>query len=319
VVTTWSIALVLCLAGCVDPSLGGDAPLDVAVADKAPGPDLTAPDTLPPDMAIPDLGISATSALQVVMDRIILPESGSDYCTDLDGNGTKENQLGMIMGALKLAGGAIDPQKELDTVMKQGQFLLLLDLKAHSIIQDSAVQVRCYLGQDLDSYPGDNFSGFEELGIDPASPSSLAMTGKVAMSQLVAGPGTIIIPVPISGSTSYLNLVKARMWADLSATHMKKGIVSGAVPMSEVDKKLLPVLANLLDLAWKGGASSQLAQLLAMLDTDKDKTIEASDLKNNALVGAFFAADVDTDGDKKMDSMSMGLGFTAVKCKIKGT
>ena len=41
-------------------------------------------------------------------------------------------------------------------------------------------------------------------------------------------------------------------------------------------------------------------------------------VKNNALIGLLIKKDVDTDGDKVLDAMSAGMGFTAVPCKIAG-
>ena len=305
-------------AGCSDDPVkktyDGGVALDSYTANEGGSPDQTVPD----QTVTPDLPPASSSAAQTVINKLLLPASGAQYAADIDGNGTKDNQLGHIMGALKLmAGAAMDPQKELDGQISQGQILLLFDIKAKSIKDDAAMQLQFYLGADLDSNAADNFSGTEEFGIDSASPTNLILTGKIAASKLDA-QGNIMVPVPIGTTPTTLTLKKATVTATLSTTGMADGVLSGAIPMADVNSKLLPALATQLDAAWKSATDPTLKNLLGGMDTDGDGTIEGSDLTGNLLIGIFIKADVDTDGDKTMDAMSVGMGFTAVNCKIKG-
>ena len=77
----------------------------------------------PPDgPPAPDTGTAA--ALQTVVDSLTLPTSASQYAVDLDGNGSPDNQLGKIIGALKTAGfdnqAEIDAQWTLDSSVLEG-------------------------------------------------------------------------------------------------------------------------------------------------------------------------------------------------------
>ena len=278
------------------------------------------PDQMVPDQTVtPDLPPASSSAAQTVINKLKLPASGAEYATDIDGNGTKDNQLGHIMGALKLMGGAaFDPQKDLDSQVKQGKILLLFDVKAKSIKDDAAMQLQFYLGSDLDSDATDNFNGTEEFGIDSTSPTNLILPGSIASSKM-AVKGSLLVPIPIGTTPTTVTLKKASVTSTLSSTGMTSGVISGAIPFADVNKKLLPALAEQLDAAWKSATDPTLKGLLGGMDTDKDGTIEGSDLTGNLLIGIFIKADVDTDGDKTMDAMSVGMGFTAVNCKIKGT
>ena len=278
------------------------------------------PDQMVPDQTVtPDLPPASSSAAQTVINKLKLPASGAEYATDIDGNGTKDNQLGHIMGALKLMGGAaFDPQKDLDSQVTQGKILLLFDVRAKSIVTDPAMSLKFYLGQDTDSDYKDNFSGTEEFALDKASPTNLVLPGSITASKLDA-KGSLMVPIPIGTTPTTVTLKKASVDGTLSSSGIANGVISGAIPMADVNNKLLPALAEQLDAAWKSATDPILKGMLGGMDTDKDGTIEGSDLQSNLLIGIYIKADVDTDGDKKVDAMSVGMGYTAVSCKISGT
>ena len=308
------------LMACSDDPVKADPDGNTVKLDKGgPSPDGGAPDQAAPDLASPDMSTTTTTAAQTVINKLTLPKSGTDYAVDLDGNGSKDNQLGNIMGALKLMGGGFDPQKDLDTQVNGGQIILLFDLKAKSLTDDPSMKLKFYLGQDLDNDPLDNFGGKEEFGIDAKSPTNLVLPGKIVSSKLTAGPGSMMVPVPIGTSTTTLSLKKAAVKSTIGTNGMSAGQINGAIPMKDVNDKLLPSLATMLDKTWKSTTDPMIKNLLGGMDTDKDGTIEGSDLTGNLLIGIFIKADVDTDGDKTMDAMSVGMGFTAVNCKIKGS
>ena len=319
-IVTASVLSLCLVVGCSDDPKKTYNDGGVALDKGGTLPEGGAPDQGVPDqMIVPDMPKASSSAQQDVVNKLNLPASGSDYTMDIDGNGTKDNQLGHIMGALKLmAGAAMDPQKELDDQIKLGQILLLFDVKAKSITTDPAMQLQFYLGADTDSDPTDNFSGTEELAISSSSPTNLILPGTIASSK-VSAKGSLLVPIPIGTTPTTLNLKNATVKADLSTSGMANGTINGAIPMADVNTKLLPALAKQLDAAWKSSTDPTLTAMLGGMDTDKDGTIEGSDLTGNLLIGIFIKADVDTDGDKTMDAMSVGMGFTAVTCKIKGT
>lgn len=289
-----------------------DMGVDTMLPDTAPTPDMMVPDQM-----LPDTGPApTTSALQTVVNKLYLPKSLTDYAADLDGSGKKKNRLGAIMGALSIAGSALNPQQELDSQLTSGAIILLFDLLGKSITKDLNAVLKFYLGADLDSTPSDNFSGTEELGIHQQSPTDLKLPAQVGASvsgELKAGPGKILVPVPIGATPTTLSLVKAQVAGTLSSTGIASGQINGAIPMTDVNNKLLPAVATLLDAACKSTKNV----VICGFDTDQDGTITATDLKNNGVVGLLIFADVDSDGDGKDDAMSVGMGFSAVTCKIK--
>jgi hypothetical protein len=315
------------LAGCSSSS--NPVPTDGAVPDKpacsgAACGDGSAEAVIHPDAAKPDHMI-LPSALQAVMNSMTLPASGTDYACDFDGTGTK-NQLGAIMGlvtGLNLQG--FDFQSTIDSLIRGGSFLMLLDVQAKAITDDPSMQVAAFLGEDRDipPDPNDNFSGNEELAVRSDSPPDLILPGKIAASNMAVGPGTFVIPVPIAigSGPGTVSIVKAHLEAKLSAdprTAMTGGRLCGAIPWTEVDATIIPGLAYGLDTLAKspGTPQSTRDQLLNLLDTDKDGTISAQEIRDNGLLKMVIKPDVDTNNDKTPDAMSIGMAFTAVGCKI---
>jgi len=270
-----------------------------------------------PDKVWPPDTVPSPVALQAVINKLILPKNSSEYAVDLDGNGSKDNQLGNITGSITALGLGNDLQKDLDASMQQGKVLLLFKLFATSLINDASISIRLYKGKDLDNDPKDNFSGHEPLAIDPAGPQNLKLVGKIAGSLLQAGPGDLMAPIPIGGQVVNVSLKLARVKASLSSSGMTQGQLNGAIPMSDMNSLVLPNLAQDLDKTWKKETDPAKKLLLGSFDTDKDGTITGKDLQNNALVKMMFNPDVDTTGNKIADAMSLGMGFTAVGCKIQ--
>ena len=260
----------------------------------------------------------AASALQVVVNKLVLPRSEADYATDLDGDGKKENQVGKLLAAFKVLNPSYDVHKDFADFVAKGELLMLFDLLARGIANDPAAQLRFFLGADTDKDPKNNFSGSATLGIDPTSPRDLTLKAGITNRKLSAGPGTMTIPVPIGSTPTLVTIKNARVTATLATSGMSSGVISGAIPQADVDNKLVPALAKVLDELWKKPDTTPATKsMLKSLDQDNDGTISNKDLKHNGLVGALFSADVDLDGDKTKDAVSMGVGFAAIKCKIK--
>ncbi|MCA9670118.1 MAG: hypothetical protein KC503_31195 [Myxococcales bacterium] len=279
-------------------------------------PDLGTPDTLEPDtFQVPDLPTSAP-AQQDVINTLKLPTSATEYALDLDGSGPK-NALGGIIALLSGASGGLNLQGTLDDVLSQGTLLLLLEIYADDISNAAAATVQAHLGRDLDSDPSNNFSGNATLGISANSPTDARLAGSITASKLDAG-GKLLIPLPISALPTIVTLEKARIQAEVLGTGLINGIIGGAIPQADLDNKLLPGMATLANDAVGNPSVPQATKdlILNLLDTDNDGTITSTEIKNNALIGAVLAPDVDTDNDGTADALSVGIGFTAVTCTI---
>ena len=265
-----------------------------------------------------DTGGGASSALQAVVSKLILPKSDKDYAADLDGDGKQENQVGKLLAAFKALNPTYDAQADINKAITEGNLLMLFDLKAKGIANDADAKLHFYLGADTDSDPKNNFSGSATLKPDPKSPANLELKAKIVTRKLTAGPGEMKIPVPVGATPTVVTLKNTTVTATLATTGMASGKIVGAIPQADVDGKLVPALAGALDSTWKKPDTSPATKnILKTFDEDKDGTISAKDLKNNAIVGLLFSADVDLNKDKTKDAISMGVGFAGVSCKIQ--
>lgn len=125
-----------------------------------------------------------------------------------------------------------------------------------------------------------------------------------------------------------VNLVGARVEADITATNLSIGRLGGGITEAEIDNVLIPGLADgmngfIADDCPGGVCSpgSDGEQLLLLFDSDSDGTITADELRTNALIMSLLAPDIDLfdsagnynpRGDGIKDSLSFGVGFTAV-------
>lgn len=330
---TLACALALGLLMSLAPACSDDSPtptkdkgVDYKVLPSDSGADTTKDAKLPDqkimDQTIKPDAISDPSAMQVVISTLTLPKDSDTYKDNIDGDADQDaNKLGSVVAVINtMASGMLDLQKELDSQISSAAFTLLLELFANSLVSDSSAKLQFFLGSDLDSDATDNFLGTEQFGIDSQSPTNLVSPGKIASSAMDMGPGNFMIPMPIGTSTTLVSLKLARIKATLSTTPlsaMTSGSIVGAVPLTDIETKLYPAIATLLDYQYKNSTSSQLKTFLQSLDGDKDGTITSTDLKNSSIIGLLLSANVDTDGDKIDDAVAMGLGFTAVKCTIK--
>jgi hypothetical protein len=270
---------------------------------------------------LPDAPAGSTAALESVANSVTLPTSSSQYAKDLDNNGTKDNKLGENVGTINtLAGGSFDLQNQLNDSINSGTFLLLLQVFADSIVNAPKTTVVANLGKDHDTISSNNFSGTAEIEIDSQSPSGLNLSGSIANGDLVVGPGTLVAPLPLDPNAppTLVSLKTAYISGDIDANGISKGQLNGAIPEDEIDTKLLPALASMLTdfINDPNQDPTTVSIVKGLFDTNTDGVIDANEIKSNFIIGGLLKPDVDTDGDKKPDALSVGFGFTAVSCKI---
>ena len=301
------------LADCKDPqcyerlqSCKADAALpDLGAADQATTPDAKQP--LP-------------SALQSVMNRMLLPKTAGDRGIDLNKDGKVDNKLGSILAGLATIHGSLDVQKDLDKQMQAGEMLVLYDIKANSLKDATEASLVTYFGKDLDNNASDNFNGSETFGIAPVTPGDIKLDGKIVGGKASFGPGSLVAPIAIGTVYVVITLRNAVIRGTVSPTGIKDGLMAGAIPLTDVTGRMLPGLSTQMTqklndpLTSPGGL-----KLLKYFDKDKDGTITVKELATDVLIKGLLLdqPDVDTDGDGKKDAISVGIGFTSVPCKIQ--
>jgi hypothetical protein len=212
-------------------------------------------------------------------------------------------------------------------MLSTGEFIMLLDVQAKSATDDPAMKLQAFQGDDTDTPPNanDNFSGNEELRVLPGSPQDLILAGKITASKLAVGPGSLVFPIPAGATPTAVSVKQTRIEATLGTTPqsaMQNGVITGVIPWSEVDGKLIPTIAEGVDATYKSSTTPQATKdiIKTLFDTNGDSAISADEIRKSPLLGLLLAPDVDTNADGKIDaqdSMSIGIGFTGVTCTIK--
>ena len=260
------------------------------------------------------------SVLQSIMTTVTLPKSSTDHALDVDGDEKTDNQLGAIFGALATAAKGVFTglQAGVDEQLSTGQLILLLDLMATSTSNAPAARGQLHYGVDLDKNPKNNAASGQAYGIASNSPSNLVLNGRISGGRLVVR-GDVAVPLPFGRTPLIVTLKKGQLTADVGASGLTNGRLTGAVPLTEVTQRLMPMIAQIMDFYYKDRrtAASIKALMKTWFDTNGDGSVTVAELKANPLISLLIKADVDTDGDGTDDALSLGVGFTTVACTIR--
>jgi hypothetical protein len=289
-----TLALSLVLAGCGGG--GGSAP--------APG---TREGWVVASMALPTTSAAARSS-----------------AFDLDGNGSPDNALGNLLAAVVQSSG-VDLQSGADQAIATGAAVQLVETYTGGT---TSVSFRsgtpgvspCTNPQDVTTC-GRQLDGSTAFTADAAIDPPLAGTGTA--DAFSAGPGAAHLVLPLFGGTPVtLPLLKARASFARSAGRLA-GKIGGAVPLGEVNGKILPAMLVWIQAAiardCPGGvcaAGSTGQTLLQIFDTDGDGAVKFAELQGNALLATLLAPDVDTDGNGTPDALSMGVSVELVGARF---
>lgn len=289
---------------CVPSGDGGNTTPDTTpVPDSLPVDSAPpTPDTVPHDTAPP-----ALTSLQAVMDSMDLPTSGTEYAGDVDGDGDNENQIGVLGGVLSAAGVSL--QLALNSSIFSGEMILLFDLHEDAA-RAGGFELAGHIGEDQDANPSDNFSGNEPFDIAANSPSDALLAASLDGGNLSAD-GKLVVGLPFGANLALMTLKKAHVEAVVTSSGMQSGRIYGALPMDEVNTKLIGGFAEVLN------EPTISPTIFAIFDVSPtDGVVTAEELRNHFLITSLLVPDIDTDGDNQPDAMSFGAAFTAVSCTI---
>lgn len=255
---------------------------------------------------------------------------------DIDGNGRSENQLGALVGFLTLGGFQV--QEAIDEAVVRGQALLLADLQTTSFSAASGAGFALYLGDSAAITPapctddtmlatcGQHLKGTGSFSIASASPRDTVLTGSIAGGIFSGGPGTLSIPVALTGAPIIVKLIGARVKISETTDSSLAGIVGGAIADSEINSNILPAIRDQLEtvltrdcgpLAGRtpascgctaGSTGLSIIQGFDIAPNDCQVTVE--EIKNQPLIANGLKADITVDGQP---ALSVGIGFTAKK------
>lgn len=282
-----------------------------------------------------------------VVNKIDVPATASAskaVAQDLDGDGIVDNALGGLLASL--AGGAanLDLQTGVDTQLNDATFTLLLSIKATDLVDANGVGTYFFFGENptpaacTDAEDpltcGQHLDGSASFNVTANSPSDAVLRGTLAAGGLNAGPGSISIELPLGDiAPLQLDLIAARLVADVSADGIATGKLAGAITSKDVDENLMPKIQELVaqlivdDCAPADGvcnctADSPGASVVDFFDDNDDCEIPLAELMADTIIDSTVRNPdldlLDADGnyapnsDGIKDSLSIAIGFTAV-------
>ena len=268
-----------------------------------------------------DAGLPSIS-LQGVAKTMTLPTISNKVGMDLTGDNKVDNRLGDLLGGINTIHPTMDLNKDLADQINNAELLLLHELRSRSLKDAGTARIQFLFGKDLDKNPKDNFTGKEWFGLDPKLPSALPMTGTIKGGVASFGPGDVMFPVALGQVYVVVTLKLARLAANVTKDGMTNGVIAGAMTIADVKGVLLPGLATELTRQYHLSTLTPTGKkFIEFFDANKDGTITVKELETNTLIKSVILdqPDVDTDGDKKPDAVSLGVGFTSVPCFIQKT
>lgn len=312
----------LWLASIVMLGCGGD--------NKSPG----SIDAAPPPDALLDAVMPAPNVHRYVVDRENVPTNNSEahtFALDLNNDGTVDNQLGMVVGAL--SGMGFDEQLATTKAIDTGQILALIDVEADSLADGPATFAMfdgangmpspCHGGADTTCRH--HLAGTATFDVAATSARDTPLAGTIAGGTFTTtSAGHVHLEnIALFATPTSLQLLGARVkLASLTDPTVGDSIIAGGISQTEIDAKIIPGMqqgftaavtrdcTNLASPPACGcGASSSGKTLLDLFDTDHNCAISVDEVKGNSLIQSLLAPDVMIEGQM---CLSLGVQVHAV-------
>jgi hypothetical protein len=327
----WSALIIAALALSVAACSDDDTNKDSGVSD---GPNIKKDGIVPPPTKLTCNG----DCKDLVMDSLTFPDTTTAATVGVDytGDGTVDNALGSILGALSGITSSLDLQKSIDNALHQGTTIMLLRMQAANFATAATAASQAWVGQKMacctsitdedkckteamaGCYGGSHTFFTDNTASDPKAIFGGSITG--GKFQFGSMSSTMSLNLPITGAGALeLSLKGVHLMGDVNAagTKITNGILAGVVTKEDLDTKLLPQIATMLNNTLNDATVDKTTKdtIKTLFDTDADGQIAEAEVKDNALIKTFLAGDVDVDGDGKME-LSLGISFTATSATI---
>lgn len=251
---------------------------------------------------------------------------------DLDGDRTRDNQLGAAFAALAQQG--LDLGAAHDEAVAHGTMVML-----HSLRTSSFANTRHATWQVLPGVPSPepDYTGAGVFVVSTTDKRSARLEARIKNHVVRTVPGRIPIRLdlglaPSEGALT-LPLRKAVVTATCRRTGCTGGRIAGALMHEEITSVMVPHLATTFDLlverdcpgpeASSCMADSEGKTIQQLFDSNDDLQITAEEVRDNVLISSLLAPDLDlvrSDGspgqDGEMDALSFGFTFATVPATL---
>lgn len=271
-----------------------------------------------------------------VVDSVTLPSSASQALSlgmDLDGDelGRTDNALGQVLSAVYgYYAGDIDGP--LAAMINDGRILHVLELQTRSLENADGVGATVFIANDRDDDAADNFSGFEPFTIDE-SVVTRSMRGELVGGNLSVSLGSIPLEIAMPGvdEPGVLRLEAVRIEATVTSERIV-GKIGGVLRDEGIEDLLTLVHAAAEATIARDCVGANCEPDSAgefyrdLFDRDEDHLVSYEELSDSNIIKSLLAPDVDLyndagsltcgGGDGVKDSLSVGVGFTAVRALV---
>ena len=272
----------------------------------------------------------AKMANKYVMSNINIPDKSSEndqlgFDLDNDSRHSIDNKLGSIIQLIAANAGSssVDLQGQVDMQVTMGKIILLGSYKSTAFVTESNTVFQMYLGKDADTDATNNLGGNGMFTIDTAGPQDAKFYGGSAAGVFKSTePASATIKLAlVEGDPVSIKIIAAKIQASPTATGVTNAKLGGGITKTELEMNVLPAVFGLITKQImddpNGSGSMAIKQLF---DTDKNGTITEAEFKASNTIQTVLSPDVDllkADGtvgkDGVKESVSLGVGFTAVK------
>jgi hypothetical protein len=291
---------------------------------------------------------------KLVMNKLTLPSSSGSgaFLYDYDGDGRAENQLKNLISTVSLAG--LDVQTTLQDAVTSGQLINLVALKSNATDSSSCVGVSLSQGKPG---PSPRFDGSDVF--TPASATGSPLGGTLSSGRLVTTDSRSLKADTEAQFSLQLSLGRGLVTLPLRGVHVEgalqssgslwkvsSGVLHGAVAKADIERKLLPVLADELTQMINSDPYSSTSQTVISLFESKTDPVSVNKCMTmsrccrlspatcvilpeevgNSPIGGVLAPDVEVldaagkwkpvPGGKNYNAMSVGIGFTAISASF---
>ncbi len=278
-----------------------------------------------------------------VVNKLVLPESRTDFAIDLNCDGHADNQFGNVIGALEAQ--AIDLQTPVDFATSGGDPVTLIEVRTadDALAHDDAIAVRFLPGA---AAPMPDFMGDGTFTVDQSLPASDELLGvldggRFSSNAPDAPPVSLLLrlkvdedvtlPLPLVGA--HVQFVAGKDLAT-DAPGLVNGQIHGAVRRQDVERYFVPAGATIFTKKLQASNGMMYDSLDVGGCTNGDGTmavahdlrIDPCEFAQYQITRSVLAPDVqlfDEAGDyapnpknTAKDSFSVGIAFTAVAAQF---
>ena len=270
---------------------------------------------------------------ELVLNELILPTTTAQaemLSFNLDGTGAAaDNALGTVISLI--GGVGLDLQAGVDGPIANGDVVILHAIQAESL-ESGPASWQVYLGDASATPPA--FDGSDTFTRSATGINNALLGGTITRGRFAGGPATVRLILKFGTDVDFLivDLIGAQIQADVSAAGATNAVIGGAITAFDVEMKVVPAIAQVMTGIMLEGctctgsgppactADTAGDSLDSMFNSTHDCEITGPELAANPLVENGLAADVDMFNGTKFepgvdgepDSLSMGVGFTAV-------